>query len=268
MKATVADVLAVLEAFAPCAWAGDVCPGDNVGLLVGRRDAEVSRVLVTLDIGVAALREAAALGAQLLVAHHPVTFGMNRVTGDTAEGAILLRLIERGMAAVCMHTNWDAAPGGINDLLAEALGLKPPYEILGPAFTHPGGRVYGLGRVGVLPEPMAPEAFAARVKMSLGCVGVRIWAGTRPCRHVAVGCGSSGSQWNDVLRLGCDTFVTGDVKHHLWPAAAERDITLIDAGHFPTENIIVAPMAERLRRALPGVEVFASEADREPAAWL
>jgi putative NIF3 family GTP cyclohydrolase 1 type 2 len=168
-----------------------------------------------------------------------------------------------------MHTNYDAAPGGVNDCLARAVGLAGELSILGPAFTDPGdGRAYGLGRVGRLPAPLSASELAREVRRTLDARGVRYVDGGRLCRLVAVGSGNSTSQWADVLRRGCDAFITGDVKHHLFLDAAQRGVTLIDAGHFPTEHIAVPPLAAHLRQALPDIKVLESEAGEDPALWL
>jgi putative NIF3 family GTP cyclohydrolase 1 type 2 len=190
------------------------------------------------------------------------------VTGDTDEGERLLLLAENGIAAICMHTNWDAAPGGVNDLLAEAVGLVPPYAFLGPSFTHEDGRRYGLGRTGYLDKPCDAVTLARRLKQRLGCPGIRMVPGNRDSRFVAVGSGASGSQFDDVQRLGCDTFVTGDVKYSLFLTAHARGVTLIDAGHFYTENIIVASMAQRLREAAPDISVSIAQTAGDPTIWL
>ncbi|MDR2670818.1 MAG: Nif3-like dinuclear metal center hexameric protein [Oscillospiraceae bacterium] len=268
MAYTVGEIEAVLEDFAPSAWARDVFPEDNAGLLLGRREAPVSRVLVALDADRRAVEEAVAQGVQLLVTHHPATFGTRRITGETEEGARLLTLAEHKIAALCMHTNWDAAPDGVSEVLARAVGLAPPYEILGARFVHTDGRVYGLGRVGRLPAPCPPEHLAEQVRARLHAPGVRFVAGSRPSHLVAVGSGASGGQFDDVLRHGCDTFITGDVKHSLFLTARACGVTLIDAGHFHTEHPIVAPVAAHLRRTLPGLTVLESETTQEPAAWL
>ena len=265
---TVSDILAVLEAFAPARWAEQVYSGDNVGLLAGRHDAEVTCVMAALDVTDSVIEEAKKKGAQLIVTHHPVTFGQRSITSVSHSGRILLSLIENRMAAICMHTNWDAAPGGINDLLARTVGLVGTLDILGSAFTDHDGRRYGLGRVGHLPNPLSAQTLAGAVKTALGCCGVRFVDGGRPCHFVAVGSGSSGSQWPDVLRHGCDTFITGDVKYHLFVEAMQAGVTLIDAGHFPTEHIIVAPVAAMLRDKLPGLMVLESTVEEEPAIWL
>ncbi|MDR3207130.1 MAG: Nif3-like dinuclear metal center hexameric protein [Oscillospiraceae bacterium] len=265
---TVADALAALETLAPTRWIAQVYPGDNVGLLVGRRNAPLTAALAALDVTLPVVEEALRVGAQLIVAHHPVTFGLKSVTDGDGTGRLFLALLENRLAAICMHTNYDAAPGGVNDHLAQAVGLTDAGEILGAAFRDPDGRAYGLGRVGQLAAPLSAAELAQTVKTALNAPGVRWVDGGRPCRTVAVGSGNSTSQWSDVLRRGCDAFITGDVKYHLFLEAAQQGVTLIDAGHFPTEQLAVPPLAAHLRQSLPGLTVRLSEAGATPENWL
>ena len=116
MSVTVQEILQELKAFAPLELA---CSWDNVGLLVdaGR---PVDKVLTALDITAAVVEEAAREGCQLIVSHHPVIFDpMKRITADD----IPALLLKNGISGICMHTNLDAAPGGVNDTLADLLGI-------------------------------------------------------------------------------------------------------------------------------------------------
>lgn len=116
------QILDALERIAPARFALSY---DRVGLQVGDPAAEVSRAVVALDRSLGAVRFAAEQGAQLLVAHHPLLFQpIGSVTPDTQEGRTVLELARQGIAFVAAHTNWDAAPGGINDELASILGLR------------------------------------------------------------------------------------------------------------------------------------------------
>ncbi len=265
---TVKDVFRILETAAPTRWADHVYPGDNVGFLVGRRDAPVMRVLVALDITPQTIAEARRLSAELIVSHHPVIFGLKSITDESATGRIVLSLLEHGLSAICMHTNWDAAPGGVNETLADLLGLQPPLACLEAPYTDHDGRVYGMGRMGLLPAPMPADEFALQVKEVLNARGVRVWKGSRPVHRVAVCSGSGSSLWSQAIQAGCDTFVAGDLKHHLFVEAMSLDITCIDAGHFATENPAMRPLADFLAREAPELQVFLSDEKQEPAQWV
>lgn len=251
---TVAELRTFLQTLAPEYTAAQ---WDHVGLLCGRSDRPVSRVLVALDPSFDACREAAALDCQLLVTHHPLIWKLDRVTEETETGRRLLFLIEHGIAALNAHTNLDVAPGGVNDVLAQWLGLSE-VVVLDPEGTDSLGRPYGLLRGGSIAQ-QAPEAFVAAVRDALHCPGVRYASGGRPVSRVAVGGGSCSDALERVAALGYDAFVTADCKYHTFQDAQALGLTLIDAGHFETENPVCPVLAQKLREAFPGISVFVSK---------
>lgn len=231
---------------------------DNVGLLCGHEAQEVGTVLVALDPFPDVAEEAISCGAQLIVTHHPIIFGSIQSVNDrTVTGRTLLTLIGHGIAAVNMHTNLDSAPGGVNDILAARLGLQN-VRVLAPAGTDGQGREYGLGRYGEH-EPTSLQAFLPAVRDSLGCGGLRYADGGREVRKVAVGGGACGEFMGRAIELGCDTFVTADLKYNQFADAAALGLNLIDAGHFPTEDPVCGYLADRLRAAFPNLRVILSK---------
>ena len=248
--AAVADILHFIESIAPPYMAEE---WDNVGLLCGRKDKEVRRILVALDPFRTVIDEAIALEADLIVTHHPLIFRspLMAVNEDSETGRCVLTLIEHGIAAINAHTNLDLAPGGVNDVLARTLGLRN-IGIIDPIEN------YGLLRRGEVTE-QSLESFLANVRSALHCRGLRYVDGGRPVRVVAVGGGSCADGMHDALAAGCDTFVTSDIKYNQFRTAYELGLNLIDAGHFHTENPVMPVVAERLRAAFPGVEVIFSE---------
>ena len=237
---------------------------DNAGFLAGRGDREVSRILVALDITREVAQEAESWGAEVIVSHHPVIFHPVRsVTDETVTGRILLQLLEHGIAAICAHTNLDAAHGGVNGCLARALELEEIGQ-LRQAGVDEKGRPYGIGRVGTVHRPgLSAGEYAAYVKGRLGCACVRFADAGRPVERAAVGGGACASMMGDALAAGCDTFVTADVKYDQFLQARALGLNLLDAGHFPTENVVCAPLAARLARAFPRIEVMVSKTHRE-----
>ena len=230
---------------------------DNVGQLLGDPEAEVSRVLVALDITEAVADEAIAQGCQLIVSHHPVMnckwLPVQTVRSDTPQGRLLLTLLRGDVSAICMHTNLDVAVGGVNDALARTLELADAEPLCED----------GLGRVGQLPEPLALADFARFVCQRLGCNGVR-WADAgRPVSRVAVGGGACGDLVDAAVAAGCDTFVTADLSYHQFLDAEGKGINLIDAGHFPTEDPVCKWLMICLTRAYPDLEVVKSTSHKE-----
>lgn len=264
--ATVKDIYTFLDQKAPFCMQADF---DNAGLLVGREDAPVRRVLIALDITPQVICEATELKADLIVAHHPVIWGkIASITDADSTGRKLLSLIEHGMAAICAHTNLDAVEGGVNSALAQHLGLKG-VTLLEQAGVLTEGVPYGIGRVGDLEQgPVSPQSFGEWVKQSLHLDGVRLLPGQRPVRRVAVGGGACGSMLPQAAALGCDAFVTADLKHDLYLEARELGLTLVDAGHFSTEVVICPVLRDWLQEAFPDLQVWISSVQEEVFSYL
>ena len=250
--AKVIDVLNYLESIAPSSMAEE---WDNVGLLCGRKEKQVRRVLVALDPFRNVIDEAIAQQTDLIVTHHPLIFRekIMAVNEETETGRCLLTLMENGIAAINAHTNLDMAPGGVNDTLAAVLGLREIRNVEPVGYSAELGE-YGLLRMGTVAE-QSLETFLAQVKKNLKCDGLRYVNGGKPVCNVAVGGGSCASEMHQVLRAGCDTFVTADVKYNQFRSAYEAGLNMIDAGHFHTENPVVAVLAEKLQAKFPEVEV-------------
>ena len=253
--ATVADVLKFMEGVAPRSMKMD---WDNVGLLCGSRNAPVTKILVALDPFEQVVQEAADWGAELIVTHHPIIFqAMKSITDDTSIGRSILQLCRHGIAAINAHTNLDQAPGGVNDVLARTLELQN-IQVINACGVDADGNEWGLLRCGEVKEQPLPE-FLEAVKTRLGCRGLRYVDGGKPVRKVAVGGGSCAGGMLEALDAGCDTFVTADIKYNQFWDANDLGLNLIDAGHFHTENPVVAVLAEKLQAAFPGIEVKISE---------
>lgn len=225
---------------------------DNVGLLVGDPEAAVERVLVALDITPQVAEEALERGCQLIVAHHPVMncawHPVQTVRADDRQGRTLTALLRGGVAAICMHTNLDAAEGGVNDILVEKLGLTQPEMLTEEK----------IGRIGTLKCEMPLVEFTRFVIESLGCNGLRYTDCGKPVHRVAVGGGACGDYIPQAIAAGCDTFVTSDLRYHDFLDTTE--LHLIDAGHFPTEDVICEPLVTYLQRAFPTAIVMKTAA--------
>jgi len=252
---TVNEILEYVEELAPKAMKME---WDNVGLLCGSRKNPVTKVLVALDPFEGVCQEAAQWGAEVIVTHHPLIFRpLPNVTDETSIGRGIMILCQNGISAVNAHTNLDCAPGGVNDVLAETLGLKN-IRVIGPKGVDDQGRAWGLLRMGEI-EETGLDAFLAHVKQVLRCDGLRYVDGGKPVRRVAVGGGSCADGMLDALDAGCDTFITADVKYNQFWDAQDLGLNLIDAGHFHTENPVVAVLAAKIAARFPEVEVKISE---------
>ena len=249
------DIEKALCQMAPLELAMD---GDNVGFLIGRPDRKVTKILVALDVTENVAEEAVQMGANLIVAHHPVMncawSPVQSIRGDRLQGRLLLKLMENGVAAICMHTNLDRAGGGVNDALAARLGLKHVEKL-------PGGD--DVLRVGELPGEMALPAFLHWVKAAVNPNGIRFVDGGRPVRRVAVGGGACGEYFTAAAAGGCDALVTADVKYNQFLDAAGLGLSLLDAGHFPTEDVVCPVLVQFLQERFPGLRITRSNSHRE-----
>ncbi len=251
----VRDIFDFLAAKAPV----DMALGfDNVGLLVGRRDREVKRIVTALDITDEVIQEAISLNADLIVSHHPLFFELKGVTDKEWTQERALTLAENRIAAICMHTNLDAAEGGVNDALMGALGVS---------VTGVLDEESAIGRVGVLSEPMTMADFLPHVKTMLKVNGLRYHDAGKPVHRVAVCGGSGGSDIPLAAALGCDTYVTADIKYDQFLEGKHLGLNLIDADHFCTENVVVPVLEVWLKERFREVEVFISHVHGQTAQF-
>ncbi len=254
---TVNDIFSYMEAWAPIRTAMGF---DNPGLLVGDGSALVNCVLLSLDITPCVIEEAKEKDAQLIVSHHPVIFHPLRRLSPQDPPYLLAKY---GISAICMHTNLDMAEGGVNTCLAETLGLE---KVEGLERDAESGLFISL--VGSLKDSMTPRQFASHVKSALHCGGVRYTEGNRNISKVAL-CGGAGGEFlESAVRAGADAFVTGEARHHEFLAAEAAGITLVEAGHFCTENPIVDAMRKRLSDSFPTIRFLCSETMHDPAQYL
>ncbi|MCC7230611.1 MAG: Nif3-like dinuclear metal center hexameric protein [Fimbriimonadaceae bacterium] len=355
---TIRDVLCALESIAParCAF-----PWDKIGLQVGSNSAEVRTAVVSLDRSIGAVEFAAANDAQLLLSHHPLIFdALGRVTDSSIEGQTVIELISKRICFIAAHTNWDAAPGGINDALARILGLsdiasfgssalgeqfkliffapeasvdavldacsnagagqignysrcaylsrgmgtyeagaksrptigcsgerslieevrvemicpgqcrvavetalrdahvyeQPAFDFLqlDPVTLHP------MGRIGVLPQARSLAEFSREVEEKLA-TKCWTWGNVDQVSTVAVVGGAADSEWRAAKNAGADVLVTGEVKQHIALEAASENFALIAAGHYATEQPGCVALAERMGKALGGIQWLVYEPD-------
>lgn len=250
MSVTVQEILQELKAFAPPELA---CSWDNVGLLVdaGR---PVDKVLTALDITAAVVEEAAREGCQLIVSHHPVIFDPMKCI--TAEDIPAL-LLKNGISGICMHTNLDAAPGGVNDTLADLLGI---------ARESRRNFADDCGRIGAV----APTTTAALARFCAETLhsGVKYVDSGKPVTCLAEVSGAGGSYLQQAIDEGADCLVTGEAAHHIALLAKQKGVGLVVAGHWGTEQGIADVLAARLHTAFPQLEVRHAAADTDPYTYL
>ena len=240
------DWMEKLEKLAPKSLA---CEWDNPGLLAGRAEKEVEKVLIALDATDDVVDLAVKEQVDLLITHHPMLFSpLKKVTSADFIGRRLITMIQADLCYYAMHTNFDVK--GMAQLNQECLGLAE-CEVLEE--TAPGE---GIGRVGVLDAPMDLKTFAEKVRNDFEIPDVRMYGDPAKsvCR-VAVSSGSGKSMIRGAIAKGADVIVTGDVDYHSAIDAVAQGIAVIDAGHYGTEYGFIAYMKQELEAMFPELEV-------------
>lgn len=257
--ATVFEICSYLEQLAPTNLAES---WDNVGLLLGRRNRPVERLMTCLTLTAPVSAEAVERQIQMIVTHHPVLFRATRkITDASEEGRILLQLAEAGVAVYSPHTAFDSAARGINQQIAENLGLQQirPLRIIGDTAGS------GAGRFGELATSLKRQEFLQKVVMTVQARSLEVcWHEDREVKHVAVACGAAAEFLEDAVQAGCDTFLTGEARFHYVLEAQSRGINLILTGHFASERPAVEQLAKELAQQFPEIECFAGNRDRDP----
>ena len=250
MAYTPQQVLEILRQLAPAELA---CHWDNVGLLVdaGR---PVTAIATALDITPAVVEEAARNGCQLIVSHHPVIFDpLKRLSA----GDVPALLLQNGISAICMHTNLDAAEGGVNDTLSDLLGIRDRRNF-----------AENCGRIGTLAQPVTAAQLAALCGETLQ-THCKFVEAARPIRTLAEVSGAGGSYLQEAIDLGADCFVTGEAAHHIALLAKQKGVGLVVAGHWGTEHPIARVLAEQLAARLDDtVRIAPALTDRDPYDYL
>ncbi|MEZ6044444.1 MAG: Nif3-like dinuclear metal center hexameric protein [Planctomycetaceae bacterium] len=245
---------------------------DNVGLLVGREESQIGSILTCLTLTPDVAAEAVREKVDLIIAHHPILFRpVQKITSATVEGEMLLGLIESRIAVFSPHTRYDSAPAGINQQLAEQLGLTSIRSIR-PIETEsvPAGvNQTGAGRWGQLPVPQSLEKFALKVKECLQAPAISLsGAPLDQVSKVAIACGSAGEFLQDAALLGCDLFITGEARFHTAFEAEQLGVALLLAGHYQTERPAMEAMAVRLQEQFPQLSIKASQDESDPFRWI
>jgi dinuclear metal center YbgI/SA1388 family protein len=219
---------------------------DNVGLLLGDMEREVSSVLIGLDPSSSLIDEAIAIGADTIITHHPLIF-KPLPTINTAEpvGRFIEKAISHKISVIACHTNLDSAADGVSDALAKSLGLSELQPLLAnPATPH---SAQGMGRIGRFAEAVTAPAFLRLLGKALDLPAVFI-AGRLPATISTVAlCGGSGSNLATVAyERGADLYLTAEIKHNIARWAEEHEFCLIEGTHYGTERHAVALLAEIL----------------------
>lgn len=227
---------------------------DNVGILIGGADKASDKVLLALDASAEVIREAESIGAGIIVTHHPVIFNPIR---SLDSGSIPYLAARAGITVISAHTNLDTARGGVNDTLAELIGIEMKQ------FFDEECALLGETK----DEPFCAE-LAGRIKNCLGLNGLRYTDRGKRIKRVLVSCGAGGSNAELAQRHGADAIITGEIKHNFIVYANSYDIAVFDLGHYGSEKHIIPKLKKLLEKNFPDTEFIRAQADTDGMMYL
>lgn len=248
------EIIRKLEELSPKIYAAD---WDNVGLIVGRREKEVSTVYVALDATDEVIQKAIECEADMLITHHPLVFSpLKKITADDFIGRRILKLAKHDISYYAMHTNFDVI--GMADAAADLIALSRP-DVLDVSYEDEIG-AEGFGRIGRLPEIMPLVEVCDLVKKVFELENVRVYGDLdATCEVAAIAPGSGKSMLKAAIKKGADVLITGDIDHHEGIDAVAQGLMVIDAGHQGIEKIFVPYMEEFLRREIPSLMLYTGD---------
>lgn len=256
MKAS--EVASIIEQMAPLSYQES---WDNSGFCLGSPSQEVHSALLGLDCTPALVSEAVSLGADMIITHHPLIFGgVKKISPDNNTGLAIIEAIKHGIVVYSSHTNMDKVSGGVSFRMAARLGLEN-VEIL-----EKGIYGEGLGAVGTLKEPMAPDDFVLFVKKAFSLESLRCTRlPERKISKVAL-CGGAGkSVIPSAIDCGADAYITGDIPYHDF--FTEDGFMIMDIGHFESEIDIVKTIYDILKEKIPTFAVRITKLNNNPVFY-
>lgn len=240
---------------------------DNSGVQVDAGNEDISSVLCTLELNDAVIGEAEEKGVQLIISHHPLMLeGIRSLDAENVPSRYVLRLAAAGISCFSLHTCFDVAAGGMNDYLAEYIGLRNITASLEQIQGVPQSR---LLRTGDIHEPMKLSAYAVYLRGRLNSgPGFRVCGDPDSMiRRVCVCAGAGSGFWREALESGAELYVSGDIKHHDAAAAAECGLAIIDTTHAGTEFLFAPNIASQLRARVAELDIFEAESRVNPFSF-
>ena len=258
----VADVIASIEDFAPLHTQE---PWDHSGFLFGRREQELHRVMLALDVTEAVIAEAVERGCNLIIAHHPLLFhGLHAITGATPIERCVLLALRHNIAIYSSHTPMDKWAGGVSARMAQCLGLVHPV-ILSPDASD---AQRGLGILADLPTPQSADHFIRHIQTTFHAPMLRYthFNPQRVIKRVAL-CGGSGSEFISLAQSkGADLYLSADFKYHDF-FVDESQIILVDIGHYESEQCVKDLFFEIISKKIPTFALYYANADKTPICY-
>ena len=256
----VKDIIEIMEEFAPVNLKEDF---DNVGLMVGDKEKEVKKVLLSLDCTLEVIEEAKEKNVDLIITHHPLLFKKpSTITTDTLVGKKIIDLIKNDINLYSSHTNLDSASGGLNETIVNILGYESKELI--ELNKNARNSNEGLGRFIRLDEEIDLEELIRKVKEKLNINALKVVKASEKIKNIAVINGSGSSFFDMAYKKGADCIITGDTTYHFASDYKEMGVSIIDTGHFLSEWIVFLEVINKLQDKLKDVEIIISKNSNDP----
>ena len=237
---------------------------DNVGLMVGDKNKEVKKVLLALDCTLKVTEEAKKENVELIITHHPLIFKRpSSITTDTLQGKKIIELIKNDISLYSSHTNLDSVENGLNDTIVSILGFDNS-KILE---KNKRDDKAGLGRIVSLKESIQLEDLISKIKKSLNINNLRVVKGKDKVNKIAIINGSGQDFIGKAVALGADCIITGDTTYHFASDYKEMEISILDVGHFASEQITFFNVMENLKEKFKDVEFITSTVEEDPFSF-
>ena len=258
---TVSEITTLLEAWAPKHFAESY---DNVGLLVGSPTQKVTQALINLDVTEDVVQEARDRKCELIIAHHPIWFtARKRLTGEDYVSRVIIQAIKHDISIYALHTNLDNIRMGVNQRMAQQLGLT---HLRFLRDKDPEADT-GSGMIGQLPSPLSKSDFLAHVKSAFGCGGIRYADFPGNSISTVAICGGAGSfLTQDAIRQGADALVTADITYHKF-FDNENQLLLLDIGHYESEQHTSEWIRTYILEKIPNFAVHLSQVNTNPVKY-
>lgn len=261
------EIIEVIEKMAPINLKENF---DNVGLMIGDRNKDISKVLIALDCTLDVIEEGINLGVQLILTHHPLLFKKpSTITTDTILGKKIINLIKNDINLYAAHTNWDSVKNGLNDTIVSLLGYKASDIIR----TNSNDRESGIGRIVYLDKEKTIQEIIKDIQYKFDIKNLR-YAGdlNKQVKTIAIINGSGQEFFEDSRRLGSDLIITGDTTYHFVSDYKEMGLGIIDLGHFNSEWPVVKELSKNIEKELCAIDenlqILISESSKDPYDFI
>lgn len=256
------DIIYEMEKLAPTYLKEDF---DNVGLMVGDRSKNVKKVLLALDCTLKVIEEGKENNVDLIITHHPLIFRKpSSITTDTLQGRKIIELIKNDISLYSSHTNLDSVEGGLNSTIVSILGFEGGTLIE----TNLKDVKAGLGRVVELKEKITLEKLISNIKCKLSIDSLRVVKGANEVSKIAIINGSGQDFIGKAVAMGANCIITGDTTYHFASDYKEMGISIIDIGHFASEQIVFLKVMNNLRDKFENVEFLISKVEEDPYTFI